>query len=137
MAAAAAATVASVSATATLQTAAAAPMTPTAHPSIPKLHQNEARVSNTTEQSLLIQNRSMKKPSIANALNKPTSAAASANAHTDRAATPHQTPTNEIDLTAPQSIAFVAGRKFIMVPKTAKAHASPDLANEKTVTKSS
>lgn len=71
----------------------------------------------------------MKKASVTNAMNKPASA--------DHAATPNQNAANEIDLTAPQSIAIVAGRKFIMVPKTAKTHTSPDLANDKPNAKSS
>lgn len=135
---AAAATAASVAASASATTTLpAAPMTP-APQSILKPHPNEAKVPNTTEHSLLIQNRSIKKASIVtNALSKPMNATASANAHTDTAAAPTQTATNDIDLTAPQSIAYVAGRKFIMVPKTAKAHTSPDLANEKSVAKSS
>lgn len=132
-AAAAASASATVSASATM---AATPMT--AATSIPKHHQNDAKISNTTstEQSLLIQNRSIKKPSATNAINKP-SVAASAGAHTDHAATPNQTTANDIDLTAPQSIAYVAGRKFIMVPKTAKTHTSSDLTNDKTNAKSS
>lgn len=95
----------------------------------PKAHQNEAKISNSvsSEQSLLIQNRSMKKASVTNALNM----------SADHGATPNQNAANDIDLTAPQSIAYVAGRKYIMVPKTAKTHSSPDLANDKPNAKSS
>lgn len=133
----AAATASAATASATSATLPATPMAAATTPT-PKFHQNEAKISNTisTEQSLLIQNRSMKKASVTNAINKPT-IAASAGAHTDHATTPNQTSANEIDLTAPQSIAYVAGRKFIMVPKAAKTHTSPDLANDKANTKSS
>lgn len=113
-------------------------MTEIVTPPSSKVHQNETKIPNaiSSEQSLLIPDRSMKKVTLTNAINKPT-AAARANAHSDNAATRNQATTNEIDLTAPQSIAYVAGRKFIMVPKTAKIHTSPDLANDKSISKSS
>lgn len=44
---------------------------------------------------------------------------------------------SEADLLAPQSIAIVAGRKYIMVPKAAKVHPSPDSTNGNQTTKSS
>lgn len=140
MAAAAAATATAASSVSALASLASTPLTAIATPPTPKVHQNEMKISKpiSTEQSLLIQDRSLKKVAMTmtNVINKPT-AAATANAHSDNAATPNQIATNEIDLTAPQSIAYVGGRKFIMVPKAAKIHTSPDLANDKSFTKSS
>lgn len=43
----------------------------------------------------------------------------------------------EADLSAPQSIAIVAGRKYIMVPKATKPLTSTDTINGKQTTKSS
>lgn len=100
-----------------------------------KVHQNAVKISNTTssERSVLIQERSLKKTSITNAINKPTTRATTA--ASEIAATPNQIASNEIDLNAPQSISYVADRKFTMVPKTAKTHTSPDLTNDKPVDK--
>lgn len=107
---------------------------------MPKPHQNDVKIPNTSEQqSLLIQNRSVKKAPMTSTINKPASvnAAAPVNTHTEKTAAPNQPATNEIDLTAPQSVAYVAGRKFIMVRKMAKTQTSPNQINEKPITKSS
>lgn len=70
----------------------------------------------------------MKKTTANHLLNKSTT---SANVPTPNKAS------NEIDPSAPQSIAYVAGRKFIMVPKTGKTQTSPDSVNGKQTTKTS
>lgn len=53
-------------------------------------------------------------------------------------AMPKKNSNEAADMTAVQSIAVIAGRKYIMVPKTAKVqNASPDSTNGNQTTKSS
>lgn len=89
--------------------------------------------TNSSEQLQATQNRSAKKVPMTNSINKSTTATPS-NASTAAAL---NKVSNEIDPSAPQSIAYVAGRKFIMVPKTGKSQTSPDSVNGKQIAKSS
>lgn len=87
--------------------------------------------ANSTE-ALTTPVRPTKKAPLPNSLTK-SSTATPTNAKSgtkDNTATEH-------DLSAPQSIAIVAGRKYIMVPKTAKISATPDSVNGNQITKSS
>lgn len=93
--------------------------------------------ANSSEQLQATPNRSTKKVPMTNSINK-SATATPTNIRSDAstAATPNKA-SNEIDPSAPQSIAYVAGRKFIMVPKTGKAQISPDSINGKQTAKSS
>lgn len=93
--------------------------------------------TNSSEQILATQNRSTKKVPMTNSIIK-SAATTPTNVRSDAsAAVTQNSASNEIDPSAPQSIAYVAGRKFIMVPKTGKTQTSPDSINGKQATKSS
>lgn len=93
---------------------------------------------NTIEQ-LTTPNRPTKKIPLMNSLNKsatitPTSVKSPKDNATPNAIANKMT---EPDILAPQSIAIVAGRKYIMVPKTAKLITTPDPVNGNQSAKSS
>ncbi|XP_055312508.1 uncharacterized protein LOC129574468 isoform X1 [Sitodiplosis mosellana] len=94
--------------------------------------ENKMVNANSTEQ-LTTPIRPMKKAPLPNSLTKSaTSTPTNAKSAKDDTAAP-----TEHDLSAPQSIAIVAGRKYIMVPKTAKIATTPDSVNGNQTTKSS
>lgn len=89
--------------------------------------------SNSSEQ-LTTPVRPTKKAPLPNSLTKSATTATPTNVKStkDDNATP-----NEHDLSAPQSIAIVAGRKYIMIPKTAKIVTTTDSVNGNQSNKSS
>lgn len=104
-----------------------------------ELHSDDKQASVNTIEQLTTPNRPTKKIPLMNSLNKsatvtPTSAKTPKDNATPSAITNKIT---EPDISAPQSIAIVAGRKYIMVPKTAKVNTTPDPVNGNQSTKSS
>lgn len=81
--------------------------------------------------------RPTKKIPLMNSLNKSATSTPTSVKSTKDSTTPNTNKSLEPDLSAPQTIAIVAGRKYIMVPKTAKANATPDTVNGNQITKSS
>lgn len=69
-----------------------------------------------------------------NSLNKSVASTPTSVKSTKDNVTPNTNKSQEPDLSAPQSIAIVAGRKYIMVPKSAKVSTTSDAVNGNQIT---
>lgn len=104
------------------------------------LSMNKGQHIDLTNEQLMTPNRPTKKIPILNTLNK-TATQTPTSTPTTNVNTTKDTSTNknssDADQFSPQSIAIIAGRKYIMVPKMAALQKSPESVNGNQTAKSS